>query len=181
MSRLRQFFFVSFPILFIISLNTGCLHTGAHRYNEAPAGQVFLSPNPRFEDATFSRWTGASSERDRIRYLLARVAASNDRFIRNGKIYDGKKARQWFLYKMSHWVDGVETAEDFIARVATFSQKTGQPYLVGQTDGQIYSLRSVLRNELFAFDTYQNKLKAAPPPLSTTAVASAAVAATTSS
>lgn len=179
MSRARQFFLVSFPALFLTVLNTGCLHTRPCQYNEAPAGQIFLSPNPNFEDATFKRWEGSLNEHTRIKYLLERTALSNDRFIRNGQTHNGKRARQWLLYKMSHWVNGVGTAEDFVSHVATFSQKTGQPYLVEYADGKIYSLGSVLKNELSAFDAHQNKLKEIS--ISPTAVASTAVAASTSS
>jgi len=178
-SRARQFFLVSFPTLFLTVLNTGCLHTRPCQYSEAPPGQIFLSPHPNFEDAGFKRWDGAINEHARIKYLLERMALSNDRFIRNGHIHNGKKARQWFLYKMSYWVNGVGTAEDFVSRVATFSQKTGQPYLVEYTDGGIYSLGSVLKNELSAFDAQQNKLNELS--ISPTAVASTAVAASTSS
>ena len=179
MSRERAFFLGFFPILFITALQAGCVHTNDYRYSEAPLGEVLLNPNPHFEDASFSRWTDPLNETGRIRYLLSRIATSDNRFIRNGKPYDGKKARQWFLYKMSHWTSGVDTAEGFVSRVASFSKRTGQPYLVESIDGRTYSLGSVLKNELLAFDAQQTKARAKDISLSPTSVATTAVAAAT--
>ena len=151
MLTVRNIFLASFPAVFLI-FNTGCSHLGSYRfsrYSEAPAGQLLLSSAPRVEDsAYFSGGLGSVTERDKIRYLLDRVAQSNQRFIRNGEAHDSKEARQWLLYKMSHWVNGVETAQDFVARVASFSQASGKPYLVEFPNGQIYTLSSVLKNEL---------------------------------
>ena len=181
MSCSQKFFLSFFPVLFITALASGCVHTGSSRYSEAPAGAVFLSPNPHFEAGTFAQGAGQTNHSERIHYLLERVAASDERFIRNGKTHNGKQARQWLLYKKGHWVSGVETAEDFVNRVASFSKKTGEPYLVEYSDGRTYSLASVLKNELSIFDEQQSKLRASQVSLSSTAVASTAVAASTSS
>ncbi|GEM_PF-7030952 len=128
--------------------------------SEAPTPQSLFSPLPSFGDANFlSRWGGSLSEHEKIRYLLDRVSQSNDRFIRNGLDHDGKKARAWLLYKMHHWVSGeVKTPDAFIERVAAFSQKTKKPYFVQLSDGKIYPLKSILRNELSAFRDYQSHL-----------------------
>jgi len=181
-SRAQKILFGFFPVLLIGTLASACNHTNSSRYSDAPAGQVFLNPNPNFEASTFTKWNGQSSENNRIKYLLERMAASEESFIRNGETHDGKQARMWFLYKMGHWVSGVNTAEEFVSRVAGYSQKTGDPYLVKQADGKIYSLQSLLKNELLAFDAHQEKIKTASAvSLSPTAVASAAVATSTSS
>lgn len=183
MSRVRKFFLGFLPVLFMTALASGCVHTRSARYSEALAGEVFLSPPPHFETGSVSPTTGLIRQDERIRYLLERVAGSDERFIRNGKVHNGKQARQWLLYKKGHWVNGVGTAEDFITRVASFSQKTGEPYLVKYSDGRTYSLASVLKNELSAFDQQQNRMRTARAQvsLSSTAVASTAVAASTSS
>lgn len=140
---------------FLIStFNLSCVHGSKRQYSEAPSGQAFLSPSPDFQSlASLSKWSEPLNEQDKIGYLLERMAHSDDRFIRNGEIYDGKKARQWLLYKMFHWTQGVETADDFVNLVATYSQKTGSPYLVEFQDGKIYTLKSLLRNELTAFES----------------------------
>ena len=182
MNRVQKIFFGFFPLLLIGTLTSACNHTRSYRYSDAPAGQVFLSPTPSFESSTFTKWNGQSSENNRIKYLLERMAISDERFIRNGETYDGKKVRRWLLYKMAHWVSEVNTAEEFVSRVAGYSQKTGDPYLVKQADGKIYSLQSLLKNELLAFDAHQEKIKpASVVSLLPTAVASAAVATSTSS
>jgi len=150
---------VSFAIFLI---PTGCASTRSLGYLDAPQGQAFLSPLPHFEDSRFfQKWSGSTNENDKIRYLLNRIAASPNKFMRNGDKFDGRVARQWLLYKRTHWVSGgVKTAEDFISRVAAYSQKTGKPYLVEMPDGKIYSLASVLRNELSALENALLKIRA---------------------
>ncbi len=149
--------------LVFASFTSGCaFHRPSQSSLEAPEGKIFLSAAPNFEaPAFFTKWgrpLGENAEQVKIRYLLERMKESEYRFIRNGRSYDGRKARTWCLYKFLHWATGVRTAKDFIERVATYSQKTGRPYLVGTPDGKTYSLRSILRNELSAFETYHGKL-----------------------
>lgn len=191
MRCVQRFFLFASPAIFVFFSVTGCVTSRRSQYIDAPSGQVFLDSATLWGNATFiSRWTGPISERDKIDYLLDRIAASHYSFIRNGELHDGRKARLWLLYKMNHWVRGVDTAEDFVKRVASFSQRTGQAYLVQFPDGQIYSLNSVLKNELFAFETHVTQIKTLHPvslpkpgqvSLSPTTVASTAVATSTTS
>lgn len=157
----RTLFLLSLP-LGLLSL-FGCAHVSASSYQEAPPGQL-LSPPPNFDTANFSvQWPRPLSERDKINYLLDRIAHSENQFIRNSEIYDGKAARGWFLYKRAHWVQGeVGTAEDFIKRVTTFSQKTGKLYLVKSSEGEIFTVRSVLKNELSALEAHTHSAPAEP-------------------
>lgn len=186
MRRSQQIVFLLLPALSLLSTSCASLGNGCPKYREAPTGELFLSPAPDFENAAhFEKWLDSLNELDKIRYLLERIALSEHRFIRNGESHDGKIARQWLLYKMKHWVSGVESAQDFVARVASFSQKTGSPYLVEYSDGKVYSLGSVLRNELSAFESHLAKLRVIRQQsmrgtvgvsISPTAVASRAVA-----
>lgn len=166
---------------------SGCVTSSRCQYIQAPAGAVFFDSHPVdfSQVASLSNAAGPVTEHEKIDYLLDRIADSRYQFQRNGEMHDGKTARLWFLYKMSHWVSGIKTAQDFIGRVATASQKTGQPYLVQFPNGNIYSLDSVLRNELDAFEKHLTQLRAMiPAPLipksapvfSSTAVAATAVA-----
>ena len=163
---LKKFFLVSFSAVFL-TLAGGCTslprsQQSVHNASALPE-QFLLTPEPDFSSVEFSsRWAGDITERDKIRYLLERVASSDIQFIRNGRAYDGPKARQWLLYKMDHWVRRVETAEDFVTRVASSSQKTGKPYLVKLPEGKVYSLKSVLQRELAAFESYRAAFNAHP-------------------
>ena len=167
MNRFRnKFFLTCFPIVFLTILS-GCAslpHSKSSGYADAPSTEMFLSPAPNFNSEKFlSRWSRELTEHDKIRYLLERVSSSTNRFIRNGEFHNGKIARQWLLYKMGHWVRGVETADDFVRRVASYSQKTGQPYLVELSeDHNLYSLRSILHNELAAFEEHRSSLPPQP-------------------
>lgn len=187
MARSVRFFLAFLPTVFLI-VNTGCASLRNCNYSEAPSGQLFLTATSELESPQdFSKWADSPTERNKIRYLLERVAASKYLFIRNGEPHDGKVARQWLLYKMSHWVNGVDTANDFVTRVANGSLKTGKPYLVELPDRKIYTLESILRNELSVFESRlatigldkaklsnSNKASLSPSTVPTVAVASSA-------
>ena len=187
--RSEQFAFV-LALVLLTAVFTGCVRTRVYQYSDATAGQTFLSSSPDSDTAGLvAKWSSSPSEHDKIDYLLDRIAGSPYHFIRNGETHDGKEARQWFLYKMTHWVDHVESAQDFVARVASYSQKTGEPYLVEFPDGKMYTLKSVLLNELSHFETRLDKLrkpqdaisKPSQVSLSPTTVATNAVATSTAS
>lgn len=147
---------VALPAVLLISGCSSLPKSSSLKHPEASAGQLFLTPAPSFESSEFSkRWAGTITEQDKIRYLLERIGASSNHFIRNGEVHSGAHARQWLLYKLGHWVSGVDTAEDFVIRAASFSQKTGRPYLVQSAEGKSYSLKSFLKNELSAFEKYR--------------------------
>lgn len=184
--RFEVIFLVFFPTL-VLTFNSGCADSRSYysRYVEAPEGKVFFNPTPHFENsAFFSKETGSWSEHDKIRYLLNRMAESHDHFIRNGEAYDGKTARQWLLFKLSRWAGEIKTARDFVVRLS-FSRQSGKPYVVESSEGKIYSLRSILKNELSACEGHLVRNtpttpgaipKPAPVSISPTTVATVAVA-----
>jgi hypothetical protein len=162
--RPPQRIFFGFSVLAIISLfASGCASFGkckAAEYLDASQGQLLTARtlNPQ-DPAALEKWSGPVFENDKIRFLLDRIAGSEYRFIRNGEVHDGKVARRWLLYKMTHWVSNVNSAADFVTHVAGYSQRTGDPYLVEFPDGQVYSLKSILSNELSSFEADLKKIK----------------------
>ena len=89
----------------------------------------------------------APSERQRIEALLDHVEhLPGARFIRNGSEYDAPSAARYLRHK---WGEvSVNTAEEFITRVASTSSSSGQPYrikLAGEAEQNFGDyLRSVL-------------------------------------
>ncbi len=160
-----KFGWLVLPAVFFIGCSSLPKSSGLQN-TDAPAGQLFLAPAPNFESSEFSkRWGGDITEQDKIRYLLERIESSGNQFFRNGEVHSGAHAKQWLLYKLGHWVSGVETAEDFVNRVAGFSQKTGRPYLVQFPEGKTYSLKSILKNELSAFEKYRISMAGRVPAM----------------
>lgn len=187
-------FEVVFPVFLaalLLTFTSGCANTRSYysRYVEAPRNEVFFSPAPQFKNsAYFAEGTNPPSERGKIRYLLDRMAGSKDHFVRNGGVYSGREARQWLLFKLSRWAGEVKTAEDFVNRLS-FSKQSGKPYLIESTAGEVYSLKSVLKNELSALETHLPRTtpptpatlpRPAPVSISPTTVATTAVAHSTS-
>jgi len=72
----------------------------------------------------------AAGTTENIASLLLFVEQSECTFIRNGKHYDGPKAREHIEKKYAYYKDRITTAEDFILYSATKSAITGEPYRV---------------------------------------------------
>ena len=92
-------------------------------------------------------------ERARINYLLERVSKSPYNFIRNNGRYSGKRGAVHLKWK--YYFRGgrsVKTAEEFIDRVATFSKRSGDPYLMEFPTRKRYPLRDLLLRELRELD-----------------------------
>lgn len=95
-------------------------------------------------------------ERDKIKFLLDTIADSNLSYIRNGEIHSGPMAYKWLKWKMHHSQyrgDPIDTAEDFVTRVAVRSEKTGEPYRVKLQNGQYEKLVIILKHELLSLET----------------------------
>lgn len=145
---LRFFAFAAF-----LWITQGCARTPVKDTGSNFTADVFLTPQPDFQSYRLRLPADiVPTERYKIRYLLDRIRDSDNSFVRNGEAHNGKDASRWLGYKMVHWVEGVQTAEDFVNRVAAFSQKTGQPYLVRCSDGNMYPLKNILRCELEALE-----------------------------
>jgi len=76
-------------------------------------------------------------ERQRIEALIGAVERRTDvTFIRNGRSYSAAAAAQFLRGKWRDREADVCSADDFIAKVASFSSTTGDPYLVRLRDGR---------------------------------------------
>ncbi|HOG23067.1 MAG: hypothetical protein BWY44_01211 [Candidatus Omnitrophica bacterium ADurb.Bin292] len=97
--------------------------------------------------------TPATSEyqRARIDFLIERVGKSDFDFIWNGESFDGRRAAFHLKYKYVKFRSEAPTAEAFITSVASWSRKTGRPYLA-RIDGEICEVRAVLFRELARLD-----------------------------
>jgi hypothetical protein len=91
---------------------------------------------------------GQLSERDKIEALIAHVEGLQDAvFIRNGEEADAKKAAE-FLRRKWVTVSGVNTAKDFINKVASISSHSGEPYMIRFKDGKEVKSGEYLSAEL---------------------------------
>ncbi len=65
-----------------------------------------------------------------INHLLQYIETSECSFIRNDKFYPGEKAVEHINKKYKHFLDRIQSAEDFIEYSATKSELTGKYYYV---------------------------------------------------
>jgi hypothetical protein len=81
--------------------------------------------------------------------LIEKVEQRSDvAFIRNGRSYDAAAAARFLRGKWRYRDAEVCSAADFIAKVATASSTTGQPYLVRLPDGREIPAAAFFQAEL---------------------------------
>jgi hypothetical protein len=72
----------------------------------------------------------ADTTEDEIDYLISSVDKSGCAFIRNGKRYSGSDARAHLKSKRRANARLIDSAEDFIEKIASKSSMSGKPYLI---------------------------------------------------
>ena len=93
-------------------------------------------------------------ERQRIEALIGAVERRADvTFIRNGRSYSAATAAQFLRGKWRSREADVCSAGDFIAKVASFSSTTGDPYLVRLRDGREVPAAEFFRAQLVQLTT----------------------------
>ncbi len=98
-----------------------------------------------------------SHEANKIQYLISSIETLNGaEFIRNGKVYDAKRAADHLRFKLKKAGDRVKTAEDFIRLCASKSSLSGEPYLIRFSDGVTVEAEVFFRNRLKAFSDKTN-------------------------
>jgi len=75
----------------------------------------------------------ASAEIDQ---LLSAIQTSNCTFVRSGQEYDGNAARRHLEFKLGFVRSRLDTADQFVDKLASSSSSTGEPYHIrcGSTD-----------------------------------------------
>jgi molybdopterin-guanine dinucleotide biosynthesis protein A len=89
------------------------------------------------------------SEKQKIEALLHQVEQLSDAvFIRNNREYNAKTAAMYLRSKWEATLEDITTAEDFIAKVASVSSTSGQPYRIRFKDGHEVLSGEYLSTEL---------------------------------
>ena len=92
-----------------------------------------------------------TGERQRIEALIGAVERRTDvAFIRNGRSYSAATAAQFLRGTWRNREADVCSADDFIAKAASFSSTTGRPYLVRLRDGPEMPAAEFFRAQLTA-------------------------------
>ena len=84
-------------------------------------------------------------ERQKIEALIREVSElEGAKFIRNGKAYDVATAVRFLRGKWKANDEQVQTARDFVDKVASISGTSGKPYLIHFNDGRETTSREFL-------------------------------------
>jgi hypothetical protein len=94
-------------------------------------------------------WARATrSDKSLIEALLWHIGhLQGARFIRNGSEYDPASAAKYLRHKWGD-VEGVDSVDDFIVKVASTSSSSGKPYLIRLADGREQPCGEYLRGVL---------------------------------
>jgi len=94
-----------------------------------------------------------ASEQRKIEALIQHVATLTEAvFMRNNQAYPAKTAAQFLRGKWRATLDDITTAQEFIAKVASVSSTTGQPYRIRFPDGHEVLSGDYLRTVLQQFE-----------------------------
>lgn len=86
-----------------------------------------------------------SAERKKIEMLIEQVRDLKDaEFVRNGSSYNARHAATFLRRKWQANDSSVQTARDFIDKVASESGTSGKPYLIRFNDGKEIQSREFL-------------------------------------
>jgi hypothetical protein len=97
----------------------------------------------------FASQTAPAAERQKIESLIKRVGdLKNAKFIRNGSTYEVSIAVRFLRGKWNAKDAEVQSARDFIDKVASMSGTSGKPYLIRFNDGREIRSREYLLAEL---------------------------------
>jgi hypothetical protein len=90
-----------------------------------------------------------ASEQRKIEALIQHVETLTEAvFIRNNQAYPAKTAAQFLRGKWRATLDDITTAQEFIAKIASVSSTTGQPYRIRFPDGHEVPSGDYLRTVL---------------------------------
>jgi len=93
--------------------------------------------------------TAPAAERQKIESLIKQVGEIKEaKFIRNGSTYEVATAVRFLRGKWEANDSSVQTARDFIEKVASASGTSGKPYLIRFNDGSEIKSREYLLSEL---------------------------------
>lgn len=105
------------------------------------------------DHATFVVQPAAAHEPDRIALLLRAVADSDATFLREGVEHDGAAAARFLRAKLAGHRGAAPSVADFVDRIASRSSRSGDPYHVRSTDGDVVTMQQWLHDELRRIET----------------------------
>lgn len=93
-----------------------------------------------------------------IQYLINLVKYSPLYFDRNGKLSSGDIAAEILRIKIKTFRDEVETTEDFIEKIASYSRHSGKEYQIVDSNGASCPIKRVLYMELEKLRVYEEQI-----------------------
>jgi len=113
-------------------------------------GQMPLLSNEVSNKASYQKYlTGQDKKFNEINYLLDLVEHSSMVFERNGQKGSSKEAVEILRFKLYQYKDKIHSTEDFIEKVASFSNHTKKSYFVFLPGGKKILLKDLLYTELY--------------------------------
>ena len=97
--------------------------------------------------------TGEAYEHHKIMQLVKAISELRAVFIRNGSEYSSEEAGNHMKYKLDVAGNRIQTAKEFIDKVASKSYLTGQPYMIRFNDGTTRPSHDWLMEKLYTIES----------------------------
>ena len=121
----------------------------AFRFAVFPQGLIPLLSNEVSSKVAYQKYLiGSDKKLNEINYLFDLMENSSLVFERNGQKGSGKDAVKILRFKLNEYNDKINTTEDFIDKVASFSSHTKKSYYVILPEGKKLLLKDLLYTEL---------------------------------
>ena len=114
--------------------------------------------SPYFPELNRTYGKGLEHERVKIKYLLWHTRHSGWTFDRNGRVWDAEDTANTLTKKYHQRIDQVQTARDYIDKVASYSVTSGRAYYALPGDGMAYRTGEVLHRELTRLEILMDEL-----------------------
>jgi hypothetical protein len=101
---------------------------------------------------------GELTEAQKIDKLIAYIADTEAKFIRNGNEYSGADAAKHLRMKREKAGKKITTAKQFIDYLASKSSMSGEPYLMKFKNGSTLPVRDILYHQLKKLETIKSSV-----------------------
>jgi hypothetical protein len=98
------------------------------------------------------------TEAQKIDKLIAYIADTEAKFIRNGNEYSGVDAAKHLRMKCEKAGKKITTAKQFIDYLASKSSRSGEPYLMKFKNGSTLPVRDILYHQLKKLETIKSSV-----------------------
>lgn len=148
-------------LIICLALLSGCalVSVSGNRQSVCDSDTLFLTSRPVEQTYAYELYVDQPKDyMSQIRYLVNLTRRSELHFLRNNRIYLGEHAAEFLEFKIYKFSNEMQSVEDFIEKVGSYSRTTNKPYYIVLENGELCPFRNLLYNELRRLQLYEKTL-----------------------